>query len=130
MNTAFSKNIVTISILGLILVPSVLSANAAEVLSPRQQMASGIDAEDVKCKSGFVLMIRSTNGAAACVKSFTSLKLSNAGWGNVIKNTIEEPTQNEENPSVKPVEQPESTEETQGDVIEVKIKDGVGTGDK
>jgi len=130
MNIAFCKNVITISMFGLILAPSILSANAADVLSPRQQMASGIDAEGVECKSGFVLMVRSTNGAAACVKSSTSLKLSNAGWGNIIKTTMEEPEPNEEGSNVEPVEQPESAEETQGNVIEIKIKDGVGSGDR
>jgi protein-disulfide isomerase len=34
-------------------------------------------------------MIRSTNGAAACVKESTSLKLSDAGWGSVIEQAAE-----------------------------------------
>ena len=39
----------------------------SQVLSPRQQMDAGITASDVTCKSGYVLMIRSGNDAAACV---------------------------------------------------------------
>lgn len=77
MGIAFYKSIASFLII-IFLIPSLLSVNA-ELLSPRQQMASGIDAVDVECKSGFVLMIRSTNGEAACVSSSTSLKLSNVG---------------------------------------------------
>jgi len=120
MNVAFCKYIVLISIIGLILAPSLSGVNAAELLSPHKQMASGIDAKNVKCKSSFVLMVRSTNGFAACVKPSTSEKLSNTGWGTIVKTAMEEP--NEETS-----EQPESAEETQGNAIEVKIKDGVGT---
>jgi hypothetical protein len=129
MDMAFFKNIVVLSIFGLILIPSISSVNA-EMLSPRQQMESGIDAEDVECKSGLVLMIRSTNGAAACVKTPTSLKLVNTGWGNIIKTAMETQEQNEEDSNVEPVKQPESSEETQSNVIEIKIKDGVGSGDR
>ena len=127
MNIAFCKYIIAISMLGLILAPSILSVNAVDVLSPRKQMESGIYAENIKCKSGFVLMVRSTNGSAACVKPSTSQKLSNVGWGNIITTVMEEPKPNEENPNVEPTEQPESAEDTQGDVIEIKIKDGVGS---
>jgi len=126
MDIAYYKNIISFIIFGLILIPSILSVNA-ELLPPRQQMASGIDAADVECKSGFVLMIRSTNGAAACVTSSTSLKLSNAGWGDVIITIIEEPKEGETKVEVK---QSESPEETEGNVLKIKIKDGVGSGDR
>jgi len=122
MRVAFYKCIVAIYMLGLILVPSISNVNAVNVLSPHKQMVSGIDAENVECKSGFVLMVRSTNGSAACVKPTTSQKLSNVGWGNIIKPAMEEPEQNTEEPH----EQPVSTDDTKGDAIEVKIKDGVG----
>lgn len=126
MNT-FYKFIVTISMIELILFPSIYGINATDVLSPHKQMASGIDAENVECKSGFVLMIRSTNGSAACVKLSTSEKLSNVGWGTIIKTTMNEQTSNERDVNEIPTEQPESAEETQGNAIEIKIKDGVGT---
>lgn len=72
--------------------PSMASINADShmIMSPRKQMESGVAAEDVVCKSGLVLMIRSTNGAAACVKSTTSMKLSAAGWGDIIEISMEE----------------------------------------
>jgi protein-disulfide isomerase len=86
MKTAIEA-IIVITIFGLIFSLSLSSVNAEDILSPRKQMASGISADKVVCKSGMVLMIRSTNGAAACVKSSTSLKLTDAGWGNVIEQT-------------------------------------------
>lgn len=126
MRVAFCKYIVAISMLSLILVPSISNVNATDVLSPHKQMASGINAKNVECKSGFVLMVRSTNGSAACVKPTTSQKLSNVGWGSIIKPAMEEPEQNTEEPTVEPTEQPVSADDTKGDAIQVKIKDGVG----
>lgn len=78
-------------IFGLILTPSLsnINADSHDVMSPRKQMESGVDAEDVECKSGLVLMIRSSNGAAACVKSTTSMKLSGAGWGDIIETSMD-----------------------------------------
>ncbi len=92
MSLTLGYALLSIVIIGLIISPSISSINADnhEIMSPRKQMESGIDAEDVVCKSGLVLMIRSTNGAAACVKSSTSMKLSDAGWGDVIESTMEE----------------------------------------
>lgn len=74
---------VVMTVLGLLFSPTLSNVNAEDILSPRKQMASGIAADEVVCKSGLVLMIRSTNGAAACVKSSTSLKLTDAGWGSI-----------------------------------------------
>jgi protein-disulfide isomerase len=82
MKTAICS-IVWIIFLGLLFSPTLSIVNAEDIMSPRKQMASGTAAENVVCKSGLVLMIRSTNGAAACVKSTTSEKLSNAGWGSI-----------------------------------------------
>jgi len=98
MNLTLGFALLSIVIIGLIISPSISSINADnhEIMSPRKQMESGIDAEDVVCKSGLVLMIRSTNGAAACVKSSTSMKLSDAGWGDVIETTMEEMQEDEQ----------------------------------
>ena len=78
-------------IIGLIISPSLtgITATHHEILSPKKQMALGVSAEDVKCKSGLVLMIRSS-GTAACVKSETSMKLSAVGWGNIIEKSMDE----------------------------------------
>jgi hypothetical protein len=118
MNAAFKIFLFVISSLSLSMF-SLQSVNADDLLSPRKQMSSGIDAEDVECKLGFTLMIRSTNGAVACVKPSTSIQLSNVGWGNIIKSAMEEPTLEEPTP-----------EESEENVIEVKISDGVGSGDR
>jgi hypothetical protein len=116
-----------VMILGLFSSSFVLSVNADkdEIMSPRKQMASGVEAKDVKCKSGLVLMTRSTNGNAVCVKSDTSTKLSKAGWGIIIDLNLDA------KPPTEPVKQPKSEEEKiEGNVIEVKIKDGIGSKDR
>jgi len=92
MNSVTNTAFVAIIVLGLFLSPSMLSVNAQDIMSPRQQMASGVSADDVVCKTGLVLMIRSTNGAATCVKSSTSMKLSDAGWGSIIIDDEEDET--------------------------------------
>ncbi len=91
MNSNSRIILLSIMILGLVISPSVSNIGAVshEIPSPRKQMASGVSAEDVICKSGLVLMIRS-NGLAACVKSPTSMKLSEVGWGVVIVDIMEE----------------------------------------
>jgi len=50
-------------------------------MSPRQQMANGIAPENVICKEGLELVIRFSDGTAACVKQLASLKLAERGWG-------------------------------------------------
>ena len=84
---------IVVTIVSLALSPSILSMDAAgqtQIMSPRQQMEAGVDANDVVCKEGLVLMIRATNGAAACVKPSTSEKLSSAGWGEIVEMTATE----------------------------------------
>jgi len=56
----------------------------AIISSPLKQMANGVVAQEVICKSGFTLMIRSS-GEAACVTPTTAEKLANAGWGTIEK---------------------------------------------
>ena len=90
MTSTSSFIITSLVIFGLILSPSLSGINADNhIMSPKKQMASGVAAEDVKCKSGLVLMIRSSGGAA-CVKSATSIKLTSAGWGDIIETAMEE----------------------------------------
>src|SRR3990170_3125032 len=120
MNSVTNTTFVAIIVLGLFLFPSMLSVNAQDIMSPRQQMASGVAADDVVCKSGLVLMIRSTNGAATCVKSSTSMKLSDAGWGSIVLDdeedeTIEdETTENETNEKIIELSEGLSMGEEQG----------------
>ena len=49
---------------------SILPINA-DIESPRKQMKMGISAEDILCKAGLELVIR-TNGMPACVKTRNS----------------------------------------------------------
>src|SRR3990170_4898112 len=110
MNSVTNTAFVAIIALGLFLSPSTLSVNAQDIMSPRQQMASGVAADDVVCKSGLVLMIRSTNGAATCVKSSTSMKLSDAGWGSIVLDDEEDETIEDETIENETIED-ETTEE-------------------
>jgi len=48
--------------------------------SPRMQVAHGVAAHDVKCKDGFELVLKSKNGAPACVKSASVQLLIERGW--------------------------------------------------
>ncbi len=50
------------------------------ILSPHQQMRSGISAENVVCKSGFDLIIKASTDSAACVFPSTVSALSERGW--------------------------------------------------
>lgn len=50
------------------------------ILSPHQQMRSDISAENVVCKSGFELIIKASNGSAACVFPSTVSALAERGW--------------------------------------------------
>lgn len=91
MNSNSYIILISIIFLGLVFGPSFSSIEAEthDIQSPRKQMASGVSAKDVICKSGLVLMIRSS-GMAACVTSPTSMKLSEVGWGEIIENMMED----------------------------------------
>ena len=54
----------------------------ADVESPRKQMKQGVAVEDITCKAGLSLVIRS-NGFPACVKSTTADKLEKRGLGKI-----------------------------------------------
>ncbi len=75
----------------------------AEIDSPKKQMKRGIAAEDVICKAGHILVIR-TNGFPACVKSTTADKLEKMGLGKikVTKSEKETPIRNSEEIQVIP----------------------------
>jgi len=49
-------------------------------LSPLKQFNNGIEASDVKCKTGFKLLIKANTGTPACVKPSTVSKLVSRGW--------------------------------------------------
>jgi len=51
-------------------------------LPPLKQIEQGIEAKNVLCKEGFVLIIKH-NGSPACVGSDTTVKLEELGWGGM-----------------------------------------------
>ena len=53
------------------------------VLRPRQQMESGIEPQDVVCKEGLLLILRTSSGSAACVTESSSTRLIDMGWGSL-----------------------------------------------
>ncbi len=48
-------------------------------LSPRHQVASGIDAQMVECREGFELVMKTSNASPICVKETTADKLIQRG---------------------------------------------------
>ena len=145
MKSVVSISIVAITILGLLLSPSMtsISAESHGIMSPRQQMAAGVEADDVECREGLVLMIRSTNGAAACVKSATSMKLSDAGWGaievddeeDMMEETMEEDMMEEtmeEDMMEETMEEDMMEEEMMGNVttLKIELEEGLSMGEQ
>jgi protein-disulfide isomerase len=127
MNKTLGISFVAISILGLILSPSMISTSADShvIMSPRQQMASGVDADDVKCREGLVLMIRVSNGAAACVKSETSMKLSVVNWGTITIDDDEDMMEEE----IMEEEMGKMTEEESHEK-EIELEEGMSMGEE
>ena len=60
------------------------------VLSPLQQIKSGIMAKDVTCNSGFQLILKAKDGSPACVTPSTVQKLVERGWAQYVSNTSSE----------------------------------------
>lgn len=48
-------------------------------ITPRTQMAAGIDAAEVECREGFSLVLKASNGVAMCLKADTALKMIDRG---------------------------------------------------
>ena len=65
----------------------VLSGPSVFSNPPLKQFKSGIKAQDVKCNTGFELVIKSTDGSPACVKPDTASKLVELGWAKEIVST-------------------------------------------
>jgi pentapeptide MXKDX repeat protein len=51
-----------------------------EVMSPLQQMKSGVKASDVICKAGLEIIFKAIDGSAVCVTSSTASTLIQRGW--------------------------------------------------
>ncbi|MFQ5940399.1 MAG: M57 family metalloprotease [Nitrososphaerales archaeon] len=76
-----------ILILAVIMVPISISTPVAfgmTIDSPRKQMERGVGPEDVECRPGKNLMIRSLQ-SAICVKGSNVLKLLERGWDSILK---------------------------------------------
>ena len=54
-----------------------------KVVAPRKQMQEGTAATDVVCNEGKELMLKTSTGLAACVKSSSVSKLVAMGWGTL-----------------------------------------------
>jgi hypothetical protein len=65
--------------------------NHANILSPRQQMASGISSENVVCSDDMVLIKKLSTNSVACVKPQTAQKLVEREWGTILLNNTQEP---------------------------------------
>ena len=52
-------------------------------MSPRAQMNNGVDSADVQCREGLELVMKNSNGAAACVNSQSVEKLIQYGWASL-----------------------------------------------
>jgi uncharacterized protein (UPF0333 family) len=52
-----------------------------KIMMPKEQVASGTQPKDVKCQSGFELIINQFNSRPACVKSDVASLLVERGWG-------------------------------------------------
>ncbi|MDE1766845.1 MAG: hypothetical protein KGI27_11330 [Thaumarchaeota archaeon] len=55
-----------------------------QLYSPLKQFKSGIESKDVKCNSGYVLVVKAEDGSPACVKPETAQKLIERGWAREI----------------------------------------------
>ncbi|MGQ0376328.1 MAG: hypothetical protein ACT4OW_02335 [Nitrososphaerota archaeon] len=53
-----------------------------EIKSPKKQMAEGVEASAVVCNEGLQLIIKTSTGSAACVKSSSVETLIARGWGS------------------------------------------------
>ena len=52
-----------------------------KIKSPKKQMAEGVEASAVVCNEGLNLIIKTSTGSAACVKSSSVETLIARGWG-------------------------------------------------
>ena len=52
-----------------------------KILSPLQQLKSGVSAKSVQCNQGFTLIIKTEDGSPACVTSQNAQALTARGWG-------------------------------------------------
>lgn len=58
------------------------SAMALSKMSPKAQMKHGVDSDDVQCRQGFELVMKNSDGSAACINSHSVEKLIQRGWAS------------------------------------------------
>ena len=63
-----------------LLFSSIAFAQTGTMLSPLKQYKSGIPIQEIKCKTGYALVIRSSNGYPSCVKPTSEQRLLAHGW--------------------------------------------------
>jgi hypothetical protein len=49
-------------------------------ISPQQQVTAGIDAEEIECREGFSLVMKTSNGLPMCVKVASALRMIENGF--------------------------------------------------
>jgi len=67
-----------------IAIENVMEKGGFTLMSPVAQMEYGTDANAVECKEGLQLMIKSSDGSAACIKTTSVDKLIERGWGTSV----------------------------------------------
>ena len=65
-----------------------LSKSHHFVLSPREQIVSGVLSDNVQCSDGLVLVKKLSDNSPACVKFDTAQKLVERGWASAISDKI------------------------------------------
>ncbi|ABX13224.1 hypothetical protein [Nitrosopumilus maritimus] len=100
MNSIRLFSISSVTAIFLLLSLSVFVPVLGEIAPPNKQMKLGVLAEDVICKEGLQLMIRSS-GNAICVKDSSTTRLADSGSAIVVPNNpiplIEKQTEESEN---------------------------------
>lgn len=61
-----------------------VNVSLTQSLSPLKQLQSGLKIEQIVCKEGYVLVIKSNDGNPACVKPETKIKLIERGWAKSV----------------------------------------------
>ena len=49
-------------------------------ISPRQQVTAGIDAEEIECREGYTLVMKTSNGLPMCLKAESALRMIENGF--------------------------------------------------
>lgn len=85
--------------------------NDTSLMTPRAQMLAGLSANQVMCKDGLNLVIKTTDGSPACVKAFTVYKLIERSWISMESAFAQEPE-----PEIEQIPEPK-TITTQSDFL-------------